>query len=240
MLKQENYQQHISARFNEELESLRNRMLEMGGVVEQQLSAALDALMKMDSGAAELIVNRDREVNQMEMAIDDECASILARRQPAASDLRLVVAIIKVNTDLERIGDEAAKVAKQTVRLSEDGMSPSSFIEIRHIGSRVASMLRNALDAFARLDVNMAVAVVKGDIEVDREYGSAMRSLVTFMMEDPRDIGVILNEMWALRSLERIGDHACNIAEQVVYLVRGLDVRHGRLEELGEQITERD
>ena len=239
MLKQDNYQQHISAKFNEELESLRNQMLEMGGKVEQQLSEALDALMKMDSGAAELIVNRDREVNQMEMAIDDECASILARRQPTASDLRLVVAIIKVNTDLERIGDEAAKVAKQTVRLSEDGMSPSSFIEIRHIGSRVASMLRNALDAFARLDVNMAVEVVKGDVEVDREYGSAMRSLVTFMMEDPRDIGVILNEMWALRSLERIGDHACNIAEHVVYLVRGLDVRHGRLEELGDQITER-
>jgi phosphate transport system protein len=239
MLKQDNYQQHISAKFNEELESLRNQMLEMGGKVEQQLSEALDALMKMDSGAAELIVNRDREVNQMEMAIDDECASILARRQPTASDLRLVVAIIKVNTDLERIGDEAAKVAKQTVRLSEDGMSPSNFIEIRHIGSRVASMLRNALDAFARLDVNMAVEVVKGDVEVDREYGSAMRSLVTFMMEDPRAIGVILNEMWALRSLERIGDHACNIAEHVVYLVRGLDVRHGRLEELGDQITER-
>ena len=239
MLKQDNYQQHISAKFNEELESLRNQMLEMGGKVEQQLSEALDALMKMDSGAAELIVNRDREVNQMEMAIDDECASILARRQPTASDLRLVVAIIKVNTDLERIGDEAAKVAKQTVRLSEDGMSPSNFIEIRHIGSRVASMLRNALDAFARLDVNMAVEVVKGDVEVDREYGSAMRSLVTFMMEDPRAIGVILNEMWALRSLERIGDHACNIAEHVVYLVRGLDVRHGRLEELGDQITKR-
>ena len=240
MLKQENYQQHISARFNEELESLRNQMLEMGGKVEQQLSAALDAMMKMDSGAAELVVSRDREVNQMEMAIDDECASILARRQPTASDLRLVVAIIKVNTDLERIGDEAAKVAKQTVRLSEGGMSPSNFIEIRHIGSRVATMLRNALDAFARLDVNMAVDVVKGDVEVDREYGSAMRSLVTFMMEDPRDIGVILNEMWALRSLERIGDHACNIAEHVVYLVRGLDVRHGRLEELGDQITVRD
>jgi phosphate transport system protein len=240
MLKQENYQQHISAKFNEELESLRNQMLEMGGVVEQQLNAALDALVKMDSGAAELIVNRDREVNQMEMAIDDECASILARRQPTASDLRLVVAIIKVNTDLERIGDEAAKVAKQAVRLSEDGMSPSNFVELRHIGNSVAGMLRNALDAFARLDVNMAVEVVKGDIEVDREYGSAMRSLVTFMMEDPRAIGVILNEMWALRSLERIGDHACNIAEHVVYLVRGLDVRHGRLEELGDQITQRD
>ena len=112
-----------------------------------------------------------------------------------------------------------------------------NFIEIRHIGIRVADMLRQALDAFARLDVNQAVEVVKGDLEVDKEYGSAMRSLVTFMMEDPRDIGAILNEMWALRSLERIGDHACNIAEHVVYLVRGLDVRHGRLDELGEHIV---
>ena len=235
MLKQENYQQHISAKFNEELESLRNQMLEMGGKVERQLTTALDALIKMDSGEAELIVDRDREVNQMEMAIDDECASILARRQPAASDLRLVFAIIKVNTDLERIGDEAAKVAKQAVRLSEHGMSPSNFIEIRHIGKRVTVMLRDALDAFARLDVDMAVDVVRGDVEVDKEYGSAMRSLVTFMMEDPRDIGAILNEMWALRSLERIGDHACNIAEQVVYLVRGMDVRHGGLDALDEQ-----
>lgn len=232
MLKQEDYQQHISARFNEELESLRNHLLEMGGKVEHQLSNGLEALLQRDSGEAELIVSRDTEVNEMEMAIDDECASILARRQPTASDLRLVVAIIKVNTDLERIGDEAAKVAKQAVRMSEDGASPSNLVEVRHIGSRVGTMLRNALDAFARLDVEMAVSVVKGDTEVDREYGSAMRSLVTFMMEDPRDIGAILNEMWALRSLERIGDHACNIAEHVVYLVRGLDVRHGSLEEL--------
>ena len=237
MLKQEDYQQHISAKFNEELESLRNHMLEMGGKVERQLSTALDALVQRDSGEAELIVGRDSEVNEMEMAIDDECASILARRQPTASDLRLVVAIIKVNTDLERIGDEAAKVAKQAVRLSEDGASPSSFIEIRHIGNRVASMLHNALDAFARLDVDLSVEVVKGDTQVDKEYGSAMRSLVTFMMEDPRAISVILNEMWALRSLERIGDHACNIAEQVVYLVRGLDVRHGSLEELDQKLS---
>ena len=210
-------------------------MLEMGGKVEQQLTNALDALIKMDSAEAELIVNRDREVNQMEMAIDDECATIIARRQPTASDLRLVVAIIKVNTDLERIGDEAAKVAKQALRLSEDGMSPSNFIEIKNIGASVGNMLRQALDAFARLDVEQAVAVVKCDADVDKEYGSAMRSLVTFMMEDPRDIGSILNEMWALRSLERIGDHACNIAEHVVYLVRGLDVRHGGLDELKEQ-----
>jgi phosphate transport system protein len=234
MLNKESYQQHISGKFNTELESLRSHTLAMGGKVEQQLTMALEALLRMDSGEAEYIVRMDREVNQMEMAIDDECATILARRQPTASDLRLVIAIIKVNRDLERIGDEAAKVAKQAVRVSEDGMSPSSFIELRHIGTLVGVMLRQALDAFARLDVEQAVGVVRGDAEVDKEYGSAMRSLVTFMVEDPRNIGVILNEMWALRSLERIGDHACNIAEHVVYLVQGLDVRHGGLDELGE------
>ena len=236
MLKQEDYTHHISGQFNAELEALRNHMLEMGGKVEQQLSNAIEALVNMDSGRAELIINLDHEVNQMEMNIDDQCSSILARRQPAASDLRLVVAIIKVNTDLERIGDEAAKVARQAVRLSEAGNSPSNFVEIRHIGTHVADMLRRSLDAFARLDVDMAVDVVKNDTVVDREYGSALRSLMTFMMEDPRSIGTIINEMWALRSLERIGDHASNIAEHVVYLVRGQDVRHGRLEELGDKL----
>ena len=236
MLKQEDYTHHISGQFNAELETLRNHMLEMGGKVEQQLSNAIEALVNMDSGRAELIINLDHEVNQMEMNIDDQCSSILARRQPAASDLRLVVAIIKVNTDLERIGDEAAKVARQAVRLSEAGNSPSNFVEIRHIGTHGADMLRRSLDAFARLDVDMAVDVVKNDTVVDREYGSALRSLMTFMMEDPRSIGSIINEMWALRSLERIGDHASNIAEHVVYLVRGQDVRHGRLEELGDKL----
>ncbi|MFT4520465.1 MAG: phosphate transport system protein [Halioglobus sp.] len=239
MLKQEDYQQHISGKFNAELESLRNHLLEMGGKVEQQLEQALEAFLGRDSGKAEQIVKRDGEVNTMEMAIDDECATIIARRQPTASDLRLVVAIIKVNKDLERIGDEAAKVAKQAVRLAEERSSPSNFIEIGHIGGRVADMLRKSLDAFARLDVDQAVAVVLDDDEVDKEYGSAMRSLVTFMMEDPRAIGGILDEMWALRSLERIGDHSCNIAENVVYLVRGLDVRHGRISELGSELVDR-
>ena len=232
MLKKDDYKHHISGQFNTELEELRNHMLEMGGKVEQQLASAIEALVAMDSGQAEIIIDRDHEVNQMEMSIDDQCASILARRQPAASDLRLVVAIIKVNTDLERIGDEAAKVARQAMRLSEAGNSASNFVEIRHIGTYVADMLRRALDAFARLDVEAAVEVVKNDSIVDREYGSALRSLMTFMMEDPRAIGSIINEMWALRSLERIGDHASNIAEHVVYLVRGLDVRHGRLSKL--------
>ena len=234
MLKQEDYTHHISGQFNAELDALRNFMLEMGGKVEQQLASAIAALVAMDSGQAELIINRDHEVNQMEMSIDEQCATILARRQPAASDLRLIVAIIKVNTDLERIGDEAAKVALQAMRLSEAGHSPSSFLGIRHIGTCVAEMLRRALDAFARLDAEAAVEVVRSDRVVDQEYGNALRSLMTFMMEDPRAIGSIINEMWALRSLERIGDHASNIAEHVIYLVRGMDVRHGRLEELRE------
>ncbi len=240
MTKQEDYQQHISASFNSELESLKNHMLEMGGKVEAQLSAALGAVVEVDSEAAESVVDQDVEVNQMEMAIDQECASIIARRQPTASDLRLVVAIIKVNTDLERIGDEAAKVAKQALFIAKHKSSPSSFVELKRIGKRVTFMLHDALDAFARLDVNKAIEVVKGDMEVDKEYGSAMRSLVTFMMEDPRDITSVLNEMWALRSLERIGDHACNIAEHVVYLARGLDVRHGRLDKMGADVLDRN
>ena len=232
------YQQHISAQFNAELEAVKNHLLKMGGRVEQQLAAAVEALLKMDSGEATKIIAMDKDVNRMEVKIDDECARILARRQPAASDLRLVLAVSKVTTDLERIGDESAKIARQAITLSEEGASPSNFIEIRHIGVHVSDMLRNALDAFTRLDVQTAVDVVKRDREVDREYASAMRSLVTFMMEDPRVISSVLNELWALRSLERIGDHASNIAEQVVYLVRGLDVRHVGLEELISQLEE--
>ena len=239
MLKQEDYKQHISERFNTELEEIKNHLLEMGGKVEQQLNEAVEALVTRDTAEAEKIINRDHEVNQMEMRIDDECATILARRQPAASDLRLVVSVIKVTTDIERIGDEAAKIARQGIRLAEESASPTNYIEIRHIGSHVASMLRKALDAFARLDMDLAVEVVKEDNNVDKEYGSAMRSLVTFMMEDQRNIGPILNEMWALRSLERIGDHASNIAEHVVYLVRGLDVRHqDSIEDYIEQVNE--
>jgi len=212
----------------------------MGGKVEKQLIEAVEAMVSRNTSVAEEIISRDHEVNQMEMRIDDECATILARRQPAASDLRLVVSVIKVNTDIERIGDEAAKIARQGIRLADEGASPTNFVEIRHIGSHVASMLHKALDAFARLDMDLAVDVVKEDNDVDKEYGSAMRSLVTFMMEDQRNIGPILNEMWALRSLERIGDHAANIAEHVVYLVRGLDVRHQEsIEEYIEQVDER-
>lgn len=238
MIKQESYKQHISAQFNAELEGVKNHLLEMGGNVERQMADAVECLVEMNSGDAEVVIQRDHDINQMEVQIDEECSRILARRQPAASDLRLVLAVAKVTTDLERIGDEAAKIARQAIKLSEDGASPSNYIEIKHIGSCVAAMLRQSLDAFARLDVELAVDVVKSDMTVDKEYGSAMRSLVTFMMEDPRVIGSVLNEMWALRSLERIGDHASNIAEHVIYLARGLDVRHVDLDELISQVEE--
>jgi phosphate transport system protein len=236
MLHQDSYKQHISAQFNAELEAVKNHLLEMGGLVEQQIDKAVEALLNRDSGIAEQVISGDRKVNRLEVRIDEECSRILARRQPAASDLRLVFAVSKVTTDLERIGDEAAKIARQAVRASEDGGSPSNFVEIRHIGKRVSAMLRQSLDAFARLDVDMAVETIVQDDTVDSEYASAMRSLVTFMMEDPRTIGPVLNEMWALRSLERIGDHAKNIAEQVIYLVHGLDVRHGHMDEVKDQL----
>ncbi|GAB3277163.1 phosphate signaling complex protein PhoU [Parahaliea aestuarii] len=238
MLQQDSYKQHISAQFNAELEAVKNHLLEMGGMVEQQISRAIESLLNRDSGLAEEIIANDELVNKLEISIDEECSRILARRQPAASDLRLVFTISKVTTDLERIGDEASKIARQAVRLSEEGGSPSNFVEIRHIGSYVNTMLRKSLDAFARLDVDMAVDTIVSDRSVDTEYATAMRSLITFMMEDPRTIGPVINEMWALRSLERVGDHASNISEHVVYLVRGLDVRHIEPDEVVAQVEE--
>tara|TARA_A100001391_G_C5041838_1_gene271095 strand:+ start:543 stop:1268 length:726 start_codon:yes stop_codon:yes gene_type:complete len=239
MLHQDSYKQHISAQFNAELESVKNHLLEMGGLVEQQIGKAVESLLNRDSGLAEEVIAGDEQVNELEINIDEECSRILARRQPAASDLRLVLAISKVTTDLERIGDEASKIARQAVKATEDGSAnTSSFVEIRHIGNHVSDMLRRALDAFVRLDVDMAVQTVIADREVDSEYASAMRSLVTFMMEDPRTIGPVLGQMWSLRSLERVGDHASNIAEHVIYLVRGLDVRHVEPDDLVAQVEE--
>ena len=232
------HKQHISTQFNAELEAVKNRLLEMGGEVEAQLRRATDCLIARDTSAANVVIEGDRVVNDMEVSIDEQCSHILARRQPAASDLRLVLAVAKITTDLERIGDEAAKVSRQAVKLAETNNTTSSYVEVRHISNYVINMLRQSLDAFARLDVELAVEVVKSDQTVDREYGSAMRSLVTFMMEDPRLISSVLNEMWALRSLERVGDHASNIAEHIIYLARGLDVRHVDIEDLIAQVDE--
>jgi phosphate transport system protein len=232
MVDKDIHSNHISQQFNDELDDIKTRMLEMGGFVERQVAEAIDAIMHADSELAEKVRKGDRTVNLMEVSIDEECALILARRQPAASDLRMVLAISRALQDLERIGDEAKKIAKQAILLIETGHTPRSVIEIRHIGNRVISMVREALDCFARLDVEQALRVARADSSVDADYATALRTLVTYMMEDPRNISPVLHIMWSLRSLERIGDHASNIAEHVIYLVKGQDVRHLKLDEL--------
>lgn len=229
---------HISQQFNSELDEIKTHMLEMGGMVEQQVRDAIQALVDGDSGHAEKIKAGDRKVNSMEVSIDEECTRILARRQPAASDLRLVICISKLVIDLERIGDEAGKIAGLAIHLSESGESPRGYKEIRHIGNHVGYMVRDSLDAFARMDVDMALSVAKEDKLVDEEYSTAVRSLVTYMMEDPRSIGQVINVLWALRALERVGDHARNIAEQVIYLVKGENVRHVGIKEMTERIQD--
>jgi phosphate transport system protein len=227
--------QHSSSQFNEEMESIRSHLMEMGGMVEKQVIDALQSLLQGDSEIAERVLENEDKVDALEKLIDGECARVLALRQPAASDLRMIISVTKCVSDLERIGDEAAKVAKMSLELAEQGESPRGYVEVRHIGNHVRTMLGDALDAFARFDVQKAVDVAAEDNEVDLEYRSAMRALVTFMMEDPRAISRVLNIIWSLRALERIGDHAKNIAEQLIYLVKGKDVRHISVDEVARQ-----
>lgn len=224
--------EHSSSQFNEALESIRNNLMEMGGLVEKQVVDALQSLLQADSDLAQKVLDTEDKVDKLEMLIDEECTKVLALRQPAASDLRLIIAVTKAVSDLERIGDESAKIARMGQQLAEEGESPRGYVEVRHIGNHVRNMLRDTLDAFARFDAKKALAVAAEDNEVDLEYRSAMRSLVTFMMEDPRAISRILNIIWSLRALERIGDHARNIGEQVIYLVEGKDVRHISVDEI--------
>ena len=221
---------HISRKYDEALEDVRTSVLAMGGLVEEQITNALTALAEFDSELGEQVVRDDYKINQFEVQIDEECTRIIALRQPAASDLRLVIAIIKTITDLERMGDEAEKIGRTAIRLSGNAPRRMRYAGVRNLGRHVRQMAQQALDAFARLDVEAAVAIAREDKTVDLEYAACMRELVTYMMEDPRRISEVLDMIWCARALERIADHAKNIGEYIVFLVKGKDIRHTSLE----------
>jgi phosphate transport system protein len=229
---------HISRRFNEDLERVRTQVLAMGGFVEAQLAKAITSLIEGDSSLGESVALDDLKVNGMEVTIDEECSRILATRSPAAGDLRLIVAVIKTITDLERIGDEGEKIGSIASRLATMERPENKYREIKHLGRIVSEMVREALDAFARMDAEGALRVARQDRVVDEEYDAIARQCITFMMEDPRNIRRALDVMWVVRSLERIGDHAKNICEYVIYMVHGKDVRHTRLEDIERDLSE--
>lgn len=229
---------HISRQFNVELEELRSKVMAMGGLVEDQIENATAAIVSGDIGQAEGVISRDYQVNALEVAIDEESIQILARRQPTAGDLRLIVAVIKTITDLERIGDQAEKVARMAIHLADMERPKSQYSELQHLGVQVRRMLHDALDAFARMDAEAAVNVAREDLKVDAEYDAIMRQMITFMMEDPRNVKRTLDIMWSARALERIGDHSRNICEYVIYLVKGKDVRHITLDEMSKEVSE--
>nr|MBV6628603.1 phosphate signaling complex protein PhoU [Oceanococcus sp. HetDA_MAG_MS8] len=236
----DHYKRHISEQFNAELEDVRQRILAMGGLVEEMILDAVKALIHADVGLARHVLARDDQVNSMEVQLDEDCHRILARRQPAASDLRLVMACVKTINDLERMGDEAGRVAKMALDLAGGGHPPSAQHAVQALGRQVADMLHAVLDAFARMDSEAAVAVSARDDDVDREYEAILRQCITFMMEDPRSISRVLDIIWSVRSLERIGDHSKNIAEYIVYFVHGKDVRHVSLQEMADEVAEPD
>ena len=222
------FENHIMKQFDEELEEIHTRLMEMGGKVEQQLKNAIRAVSEADSKLAEEVILEEQRVDDMEVDIDEACILIIARRQPAASDLRLVMMVTKAVNDLERIGDEAKKIANHAVILTEQSGSSNGYPEIRHIGNSVIRMLENALDAFARFDADAALRTIEEDEQIDLDYKTALRELVTYMMEDQRSISRAINLLWVIRSLERIGDNAKNLCEQIVFVVKGKDIRHQR------------
>jgi phosphate transport system protein len=228
--------QHISKRFNQELEEVRNQVLKMGGLVEQQVSDGLVALLEGDKALALKVVKNDAKVNAMEVEIDETCTEILARRQPAASDLRLMVSIIKTITDLERIGDEAEKLGKNAIELATEQSNAKQFVELRNLGNSVKKMLNRSLNAYARMNVEEALDIIQSDELINEEFDNLTRLLILKMMEDPREIKNALRISWCARALERIGDHSQNICEYIVYLVKGKDVRHTSLDDIRKNI----
>lgn len=234
-----NSSQHISQQFEQDLQDIRSHVLAMGGLVEQQVTHALKSLKTANVEMARDVMENDHLVNDFEMKIDEECIQIIALRQPTARDLRLVTVILKTITDLELIGDEANNIANKALNLADVERPKKNYRELSALGNHVRGILRDALDAFARLDVEAALAVAKEAKEVDEEYESFMRMMLTYMMEDPRTITRVLDLMWSARALERIASHTRNLCEYVIYLVEGKDVRHSTVEHM-EQVVHRD
>lgn len=230
--------EHTSKQFETDLDATRTRVLQMGGLVEAQIQAAINAYVTGSPELIEQVVANDKRVNGYEVSIDGACGQLLVRRQPAATDLRLIMAISKIVTDLERMGDEAKKIAKMAGRIHQTGPQLTQrFPAIRHAAQIAVKMQRQALDAFARLDAASAAEVLKEDSEIDAEFKSVLRQLITHMMEDPRTITASLETIWVAKAVERLGDHAKNLAEQVIYIVMGTDVRHASFEDVEREIA---
>ena len=218
---------HLSSQFDADLNAVSSKVLEMGGLVESQIINAMQALNTFDIAIADQVIAAETRLNTMEVEIDEECSNIIARRQPAARDLRLLMAISKTITNLERAGDEAEKIAKRVKRINEDGAGRTvNIAEIKLSGEMAVTILRRALDAFARLDTVAAAQIVRDDKAIDEEFRAFVRKLITYMMEDPRTISAGLDYLFIAKAVERIGDHAKNIAEFIIYIVKGTDVRH--------------
>lgn len=230
------FQQHISSQFNAELEDIRQRVLAMGGIVEQQIAEGTRALIELDDDLAREVLEAGQKVNALEKLVDEECSLVLLRRQPTASDLRLVLAVMRVIKNLERAGDEAEKIAKMALDLSTHERLAYGVSEVGHMSRHVSEMIHDALDALARMDTDLALKVAKQDQAIDREYEAILRQCITFMMEDPRTIRRVMDIIWSVRALERIGDHAKNIAKHVIYFVEGKDVRHVSLDKVEREL----
>ena len=230
--------EHLSKQYESDLETLRSGVLQMGGLVEAQILAATNAYATGDAALITQVIDNDTRVNGYEVAIDGACNHIVVKRQPAASDLRLIMAISKIVTDLERMGDEAKKIGRMAKKIHESGAHHAQrFPAIRHAAQVAVKMQRQSLDAFARLDVASAAEVLKEDTAIDDEFRSVLRQLITYMMEDPRTISASLETVWVAKAVERIGDHAKNIAEQVIYIVKGTDVRHTSFADVEREIA---
>ena len=232
--------EHTSKQFDSELGTVRDRVMQMGGLVETQVQLAIEALIRNDEALMARVIADDHRVNALEVEIDESCNHIIVCRQPTAGDLRMVMTVIKTITDLERIGDEAKKIARMAQRLSkkEQLHGMPRYTQIRHAAKLVLDMLHQSLDAFARLDLTAVTHVVRQDAQVDDEYRAILRNLITFMMEDPRTISTAFEILFVAKAIERIGDHAKNMSEYVVYMVKGRDVRHVTVEEIEREVRD--